>query len=201
MNTRLLVCSFLLLFAVAALASGKSPLKESPIAQVVEVLPPIPKVIPETIVFTPLTNHTNDEVKMVAIAQTLANQLVRSQCFLDFMKGRKLIQTNGLSPENVVHMLKTSYLTTPVDMYFSRKRVVGYRQPPSSTIHTNRKYHAGATACARASNLTHEWSHVLAFTHDYKATKSRSYSVPYSINAAFQVCCSCQTMKDCTVKP
>lgn len=150
--------------------------------------------------FSPLKNHTAEETKVVAVAEELSNKLVQSKCFEDFMTKRELIQTTGLTRFQVVEKIRKSNLAVPVVMYYQNNNVVGYRQPPSITIYTNRKFHAGSTACARGSNLTHEWSHALGFDHDFNATISRPRSVPYSINAAFEVCCSCKGITNCTVK-
>ena len=154
---------------------------------------------PENIFFTAI-NYTKPQVEVLKISQGLANKLVRSQCFRNFMMKRKLVDTNDLTNNEIVNKLITTPIMTPVKMYYSRKSVIGYRDPPNPTIYTNRRYHEGATACARASNLTHEWSHVAGFKHDFKRTKSRPFSVPYSINDAFLKCCSCKGIKDCKVK-
>lgn len=165
---------------------------------------PAPVEIPSTpgsgIHFSPVRNYTFEETQVLIVAESLANQLVKSQCFENFMVKRNLIDTNGKTALEVVQSLKID-LTIPVEMYYKNNNVVGYRTPPAPDIYTNRKYHQGATACARASNLFHEWSHTVGYTHSYKATKTRPRSVPYSINAAVEVCCSCKGISDCKILP
>jgi hypothetical protein len=68
-------------------------------------------------------------------------------------------------------------------------KLAGYTEPGANWIKLNRKYHSGASICSEASNLKHELSHKVKYGHDYKATQTRPYSVPYSINAAFKKCC------------
>lgn len=153
--------------------------------------------------FSPVRNYTFEETQVLAVAESLANKLVKSSCFENFMVKRNLIETNGKTALEVVNVLKTSDLTIPVEMYYKNNNVVGYRQPPAPDIYTNRKFHAGSNACARGSNITHEWSHTAGFSHAYRATKSRPFSVPYSINAAYVACCFCEknSITNCQIKP
>lgn len=151
--------------------------------------------------FAPVKNYTSEELEVLAIAESLANQLVKSACFANFMMNRGLIDTNGKQPIEVINHLANLTLNVPVTMYYKFNNVVGYRNVGSPIVYTNRRFHAGATACSRASNLTHEWSHVAGYSHDYNATRSRPLSVPYSINAAMEKCCTCQGIKNCVVMP
>jgi hypothetical protein len=153
--------------------------------------------------FYPVRNYTEEEKEVLRVSQKLANDLFQSQCFETFMVNRKLIDTNGKTPIEVVKNLKTKNLTVPVEMYSAwYSKVIGYRQPPKPDVYTNRKYHAGATACSRGSNLTHEWSHSAGYSHSYSSTPTRPFSVPYSINAAFTACCVCEknSIKKCSIK-
>lgn len=153
--------------------------------------------------FSPVYNYTTEQKDVLVVSEKLVNDLIQSQCFEKFMVSRPLIGTNGKTPLQVVQDLKAQNLTVPVRMYYKRwSNVVGFRAPPDPTINTNWKYHAGATACSRGSNIAHEWSHVGGYEHSFKATPTRPFSVPYSINAAFEACCSCvgNSIKNCSVK-
>ena len=153
--------------------------------------------------FTPVKNYTAAELANLVLVDRLAYDTLQSECFKDFILKRKLIQTNGKTNAEVAEHLKTSRLTVPVVMYYTSKGVIGYRSPPSPVVHTNRGFHGLKTEYTnrtRASNLTHERSHVLNYGHDYKRTSRRPYSVPYSINAAFDSCVVCKTLYDCHVK-
>lgn len=126
--------------------------------------------------------------------------MLSSSCFSTFVKKReKLIETNNLDRDGVLESLSKSRLTVPLKMYYKNNGVVGYRNPPSPQVNTNRKFHAGASACSRASNLTHEWSHSLGYGHSYNANYNRQFSVPYTINAGFLACCECNGIKDCKI--
>lgn len=156
----------------------------------------------EHAIFSPLRNHTADEAKVVGKSQELVNTLIDSSCFEQFFLARDLIQTESRTNKEVVdHIRSQKCFTIPVEMYSAWwSKVVGYRQPPSLTIYTNRKFHAGANACDRASNLFHEWLHSVGYGHDFKATIRRPKSVPYSANAAVEACCVCKSIMDCKIK-
>jgi len=196
--------TFILLFSVlittqTAFSRGSPPPVKVPPSPPVSV----PSEVVKGIRFSPVVNYTTDEKAVLAVSEKLANDLVQSSCFENFMKMRSLIDTNGMTAEQVVVKLKTTNLAVPVEMYYKRfSNVVGYRQPPALNIYTNRKFHAGATACSRGSNLTHEWSHSVGFDHSYQATVLRPRSVPYSINAAFEACCICEknSILKCSIK-
>jgi hypothetical protein len=123
------------------------------------------------------------------LAEKKVNEVLCSPCFADFMLKRKLINTKGKSNTQVINDLRSTPLTVPAEIYYADNRVVGYRQPPSPVIHSNGKFAWGSTPCNRGSNLIHEWSHVRGYGHSFKPTKSRPYSVPYSLNAVMRACC------------
>jgi hypothetical protein len=128
------------------------------------------------------------DTEKIKLALDKRIEVQNSQCFKDFMLNRQLIDTN-LSNEQVLSELnKEVYFE--IETYYKRySKVYGYTYPDTPRIWINKKYFDGATICNVASNLNHEISHKQGFTHSYKATRSRPYSVPYSINAAYEVCC------------
>ncbi len=118
------------------------------------------------------------------------DSVTQSQCFRDFMTARNLRKTNGKTPEEVVDHLISEKPVIELEMYYSWKKVVGYTYPSSKRIWMNRRFHNKMSVCARAGNIGHERSHKLNYDHTFNKTKYRYLSVPYSINAAFKVCCS-----------
>ena len=120
------------------------------------------------------------------------NETIDSACFKEFIKARPgLHSTNGKTPEQVVQHLRSSQVEIHLITYYKKwTKVHGYTYPGQNKIWLNRKYHSGASLCSEASNLAHELSHKLEYGHSYKASKTRPYSVPYSINAAFKECCN-----------
>jgi uncharacterized protein YjaZ len=135
-------------------------------------------------------NHTSEEIKRNKTAVEKVHEVVKSDCFENVIMSRELIQTGGLSNKQVVEKIRNSSFDMSLEMYRRNfSRVNGYTYPNSKNVWLNRKYHSGASICAVASNLAHEYSHKIGFSHDYKPNKSRPYSTPYSINYAFEVCC------------
>lgn len=151
--------------------------------------------------FSPVTGYSQDERDVLVVADRLVNETIQSQCFKSFMLQRKLIQAGGQTNAQVVDTIQRANLTLPVQAYYANNNVVGYRQPPSNTIYTNRKFTAGANACDRASNLLHETTHTIGYIHDFNPSQVRPYSIPYSTNAAVAACCSCTGLLRCVVKP
>lgn len=151
--------------------------------------------------FKPLINHNEKDTRMVKLSEKLIVDVINSNCFEDFFLKRKLRKTNGRSNKEVIEHLRSLKGDVPVRMYYSRKNVVGYRQPPSIKVHTNLKYHRGANLCNRSSNLSHEaYGHSLGgYGHAFRPNKLRPFTVPYSLNEAFKVCCSCTKIDECKV--
>lgn len=118
------------------------------------------------------------------------NNTIASKCFEDFMSNRNVHTTNGKSIKQVVADLRTKKVDINLVTYYKNNRTKGYTYPNSTTIWLNRKFHKGASYCSEASNLAHELSHKIGYGHSFKASRSRPYTVPYSINAAFTVCCT-----------
>jgi hypothetical protein len=159
---------------------------------------------------TELTNIISNETKEVNFVKVLStkgftekeeqklleyipvmNNTIASECFDNFIQARPgLHSTQNKSAAEVVQHLRTSTVEIHLITYYKRfSRVHGYTYPNVNKVWLNRKYHAGASLCSEASNLAHELSHKLGYTHSYKASKIRPFSVPYSINAAFKACC------------
>lgn len=190
------VFTLLVMFSSQTFSRG-SPRPKPPTSK-----PPVSSIA-KGVHFEPVRNYTAEEKAVLVVAEKLANDLLQSSCFEKFMVNRALIETEGKSNIEVVNLLKNTNLTIPVEMYSKWwSNVIGYRQPPKPDIYTNRKYHAGSTACARSSNLTHEWSHTVGFSHSFESTPKRPFSVPYSINAAFSECCFCEknSITSCSIK-
>lgn len=139
--------------------------------------------------FTYTTNDIYYKNKILA-AQVKVNDTIKSQCFKDFiMKRSRLEQTNGKTRDQVIEDIRSQSVSINVNTYRKNNGVIGFRQPPSKDININKYFHDQYFACSSAANLAHESSHVIGYTHDFKLTKRRPYSVPYTISSAFNVCC------------
>lgn len=140
------------------------------------------------------TNCKNNEAQRIQDGAAKVNEVVVTQCFRDGMEKRALIQTNGLTPSQVVGALIHADITIDAEMYWTIKRVLGYtlgdQLPGQFKEWLNRRYMMEWNVCDLASLLAHETSHKAGFDHDFKATSRRPLSVPYSINEVFKVCCT-----------
>lgn len=140
------------------------------------------------------------EADIIAKMQIKANAVIKTQCFADHFILTKfrsdLIQTNGLTREQVVDKIKNTVIhDIPIEMYDGRKGVYGYTYPNSPTIYLNRYYRSQYdynmkywSIDAEVSNAVHEATHKMGFDHDYRSTSRRPYSVPYSANYAVDEC-------------
>lgn len=155
--------------------------------------PPEPIVLPEPIqgeiVSFYCVSCTDKEKIKLANAQVLANEVIKSECFSNFMQTWGLSWTEGRTPVEVVTHLREKPLTVPVHYYRGKCSVVGYRNVGEPDIYFNRCSHDYYNECDTASNATHEWSHVKNYGHPFKRTSWRGHTVPYAINNAFDSCC------------
>lgn len=74
-------------------------------------------------------------------------------------------------------------LNLEVDLYYTRRNVVGYTYPNVSKIWVNTRYFDRYAPAQIAANLMHEWLHKIGFEHDFRSTAKRPYSVPYAIGS------------------
>lgn len=144
------------------------------------------------VTFNPITKDKELIITIIAAGDKM-NQVVHSDCFKNFLLDRDLIQTQGKSNQEVVNHLQFLSGNVPVQFYFKRFTTeLAVRYPPSTTINFNTRFwSAKSPVCAFAATLAHEaLGHALGnYDHDFKYSKSRDYSVPYSINFAVEKCC------------
>lgn len=197
---KLIISMLSLGFLICGLTISAYPMGSKPKKPTVVVNPTPSSSDQKGMNFSPVYGYTKNELQVLDVATQLSNKLIQSKCFENYMLPRKLTNTKGRTPAQVVEHIRISNLTVPLKMYENYASTVkGYRVVGYPTIYTNRKYHAGSTACARGSNLTHEWAHVLNYGH----SSAKDYlSVNYSINGAFVTCCSCEkkSITKCEVK-
>ena len=173
-----------LILLILLTACSTAPQKEP--AQI--TVKPVPVVSLVNVLST--TNFTEKEKEKLAAYIPVMNNTIASKCFSDFLTSRNMIKTSNKTAEQVIHDLRTRQVEVHLIAYYKRfSKVHGYTYPDVNKIWLNRKYHSSASLCSEASNLGHELSHKLGYGHNYKATQSRPFSVPYTINAAFTFCC------------
>jgi hypothetical protein len=184
----LLVLAAIISFDTSAMGS-KQPEKAPSVA--VEVMKPAtseekkPSDVP-TLTVSKCLNCTGEEFARIKAAEVKVNEVVDSQCFRSKMESRKLIQTGGRTPAQVVDSLVSANIVIETEMYYTIKRVLGYTLDGVNKEWINRRYMMSWNVCDLASLLAHETSHKVGYTHDYYSTSRRPYSVPYSANWAFE---------------
>lgn len=188
----------MLAYLVAGIIGCSTMVKQVPPSKMIEstslVSTPIETKLVGSVSFIPDHKYTNPTEKaIIEKAGIKVNEVVKSHCFHDFISSRAMIQTKNLSSKAVADQISNLSGLVDVSMYFKRwSSAIAYRQPPQLKINLNRNYFtASKNICQWASTMAHEGlGHALGnFEHSFKPTKDRDYSVPYSINAAFDHCC------------
>lgn len=190
MRMALIVAISLISLPACSMGSLKRDLPERPI----DPAPPASTVAVQDIskpmlVIKACSNCTAEEMAFIRKAESKMNETVAGQCFRTQLAGQPLIQTNGLSPEQVVETLPHAGIEIDVEMYYTVKRVLGYTLPTAKKEWINRRYMLSWNVCDLGSLLAHETSHKIGYGHDFKPTKRRPSSVPYTINRVFKHCC------------
>lgn len=142
-------------------------------------------------------NLTRDQEAKVLDAVDLIKQVVASSQFknkiLNYkVNGKKtFVDNNGLSNAQIYQKIlegaeklmpsKNNKMDITVETYYVDANVIGYTLPSINKIYMNTKYLNKFTPVQVASNMVHEWLHKLGFGHDFEATATRPYSVPYAV--------------------
>lgn len=135
------------------------------------------------------TNCTVSQENLVRRGAIKASQTILSQCFVDFMMEREMVQTEARTNQEVLASIVMAQVQVDVATYWTLKKVHGYTLNGVNKIWINRKYMKGWNECEIAAFLGHEATHKIGYGHDKYATKRRPFSVPYSVTAAIQKCC------------
>jgi len=141
------------------------------------------------------------ESKNIAIVQAAIPTIINLQCFYDRFVNPKyrsqVLETEGLTRPQVVEKIRTGIVQNiPIEFYFpswrQSKKVIGYTTPAAPTIYLNRAFRQDSAwgACAEISNALHEVTHKQGFSHDFRATAARPFTVPYTANYAVDECCN-----------
>lgn len=134
-----------------------------------------------------------NDVEKVKYEKVLAKmrEVMHSQCFKDFILNRKMIQTSGRTSQEVLDHVLNQNREISIELYYNRwTKTVGFTYPNVTNIWFNRKFHTNYGICESASNLSHEGScHKNGYEHSMQWNKDRDFSVCYSFNKAFDLCC------------
>lgn len=74
-----------------------------------------------------------------------------------------------------------------VDDYYTFKNVIGHTYKSDPYIYTNTKYFDKWNTKKIGANFFHEWGHKLGFSHAFRNTKNRKYSLCYLMGKAYQM--------------
>lgn len=167
---------------------------------------------PSGVEFKPVEYYTTKAQRAkIAAAAVKVKEVLGSQCFADFMSKRKLMDTDGRTPTQVVEHLRGLKGTVPVKIYYrcmqfnvfkcpAPTSAVAYRQPPSKEINLNGyAFTLDMSDCEWAATMAHEGlGHSMGeYGHSFDWTATRDFSVPYSLGGsvrrnggdAFTNCC------------
>ena len=143
------------------------------------------------------TCNTKEREELPGLVNLLLT-IQSSQCFNNYLRTHNLDmgQTNNLTLQQVIDMVTTNKVQTTLTYYyqgknwFTKNLVVGYENGDGK-VHANRAAWNYMSSCEKASNLAHELTHgkPMEFTHDYRNTKRRPFSVPYVVGSAIIACC------------
>lgn len=140
-------------------------------------------------------NYNKEQKLKLGQAQAVLEKIFNSEEYKQEVLKRKFTSTE-LSPQEIYEKLfagaealipAVNYqMDLQVRMYYSWRRTVGYTYPSDMVVHTNSRFHNSYGVCQVASNLTHEWTHKMGFSH---ASARDSKSVPYAHNDIIEELC------------
>lgn len=74
-----------------------------------------------------------------------------------------------------------------VDDYYTWRKVIGYTKPSvDRIIRVNSKFFDGRHTMKVGSNILHEYSHLMGFSHDFYDNEDRPFSISYQLNVAYE---------------
>lgn len=127
------------------------------------------------------------------IKQVVASQEFKNRVLNHKYKGKKtFVDNNGLTNAQIYSKIleaaekvagggANNTMDLELELYTDSTNVVGYTLPSVVRVWMNTKYFNGFKPYQVAGNMFHEWLHKIGFGHDYEATASRPYSVPYAV--------------------
>jgi hypothetical protein len=122
------------------------------------------------------------------IIELKLNSIVQGDCFKKSMQP-KIDMTNGLTSDQVTTKIVSAKETANIIFYYKRfSKAVGYENGDGN-IYANTKFWSGYGICNMVSNVTHEVTHKLGFSHNGNSPAGNENTVPYRANAAIESCC------------
>lgn len=143
------------------------------------------------------TNYLDYQKEKLADAIKHLEAIFNSKEYKVELLKRKLTSTEGRTNHEVYEHIMlgkeelsseaNNQLDLTVQMYYKKfTKVIGYTTPSSLIVYTNRKFHDNYDACDVASNLGHEWTHKMGYSH---LSASDWTSVPYTHSTLIRILC------------
>lgn len=137
-----------------------------------------------------ITGATAAEMSMITAGVALANRMVLTPCYKQWVLAARNTETRGMSQSGIYELQASKPTHIDIEMFNGSYkqnyvwRTVGYENDPfDGVVHMNR--HFVKTAYDVGDNVIHEdRGHSLDFRHDYV----KSTSVPYGANYAYEGC-------------
>lgn len=135
-----------------------------------------------------LINFSPDQEQKVQTALEIIRKIIPSEEFKNAVinkqyRGKKIYVDNlGLSNEEIYQkIINEGKIDLELKLYNEESNTIGYTYPNIIRIYINQKYFNRFSPSQVADNLVHEWLHKIGFNHEFKYSKTRDHSVPYSI--------------------
>ncbi len=145
-------------------------------------------------------NDEQEEKMLVAVEKIkiVINSVEFKQRVLNhtYNQERTFVDNNGLTNDEIYQKIMEgkedllpvidNEMDVDVTMYYKRSSTVGYTYPDTTRTWINSNFFNGYTHGQVASNVVHEWTHKIGFSHDYRHNDARPYSVPYAIGSIIE---------------
>ena len=156
--------------------------------------------------YAELSGYTDEGRARVETVKRIIELAVNSAEFKDAIvnftyQGQKtFVENEGMTNEQIYDAIRQgdekSYSGEPYKMeiyhqltwpsFCSRRSAIGFTSPDTNWITTYGCKFWGMTDIDVAGHFFHEWLHKVGFGHEYNATSSRPYSVPYGAGGAME---------------
>jgi hypothetical protein len=144
--------------------------------------------------FQGFTRTQQDKILTAAelIKKVVASEEFKNKVLNHKFKGKKtFVDNGGLTNAQIYKKIVegSEKLRPGVDntmnldlvQYRASNNVVGYTYPSTIEVWMNAMFLNRNSPAKVTTNMMHEWLHKLGFTHSFKPTSSRQYSVPYAV--------------------
>jgi hypothetical protein len=134
-----------------------------------------------------LKGATTQEIGKLDQALVLANRTWNEQAFWDGVKMARFDGVSGTAVSNRLTMADPALFALDLYIYnqpwYKRWSSETAVENPDGSIGFERRYFTRATLPELVNTIFHEVSHKAGFSHDFRATARRPWSVPYLVGS------------------